>query len=53
MTTALQGMRRLARRLEVPHNDDLSYSEMFLTNDDLLPVPPEKRAWKAWNFVAL
>lgn len=23
-----------------------------LQNDDLLPVPEYKRAWKAWNFGA-
>jgi nucleobase:cation symporter-1, NCS1 family len=24
-----------------------------LINDDLAPVPPERRTWKLWNFVAL
>jgi len=42
------------RKLEVsrPDSDDVSYSQQFLANDDLLPVPPEKRTWAAWNFVA-
>ncbi|KAI0696837.1 permease for cytosine/purines, uracil, thiamine, allantoin-domain-containing protein [Cytidiella melzeri] len=44
--------RGFLRKLEVSHDEDLTYTELFLSNDDLLPVPPEKRTWKAWNFVA-
>ncbi|KAH8101189.1 permease for cytosine/purines, uracil, thiamine, allantoin-domain-containing protein [Cristinia sonorae] len=42
------------RKLEVSRTDgqDGSYSQQFLTNDDLLPVPSENRTWAAWNFVA-
>ncbi|KAJ7599114.1 permease for cytosine/purines, uracil, thiamine, allantoin-domain-containing protein [Mycena floridula] len=39
-------------RLEVPHEPGLPFSQLFLANDDLVPVGPEKRTWKARNFVA-
>ncbi|GAA6038342.1 hypothetical protein JCM8097_003956 [Rhodosporidiobolus ruineniae] len=42
-------VRRALRFLEVsnPGGKDATY----LTNDDLLPCPPEQRKWKAINFV--
>jgi len=45
---------RLLRKLEVKHDggSDLTYTQSFLSNDDLLPVPVERRTWAAWNFVA-
>ncbi|TCD70712.1 hypothetical protein EIP91_002088 [Steccherinum ochraceum] len=51
------GLHQLISKLEVSRQDggsgNSSYSQQFLTNDDLLPVPPENRSWAAWNFVAL
>ncbi|THH28962.1 hypothetical protein EUX98_g5222 [Antrodiella citrinella] len=42
------------KKLEVSpkESDDISFSQQFLANDDLRPVPPENRTWAAWNFVA-
>ncbi|KAG9221692.1 hypothetical protein CCMSSC00406_0005605 [Pleurotus cornucopiae] len=40
------------RRLEVPHEPGLTYSQLFLSNHDLVPVPPEQRTWGSLNFVA-
>ncbi|KAJ6595835.1 permease for cytosine/purines, uracil, thiamine, allantoin-domain-containing protein [Mycena vulgaris] len=42
----------LLQRLEVAHEPGLTHSQLFLTNEDLLPVPEEKRTWKAFNFFA-
>lgn len=46
---------RVIHTLEV-RNDTTApatnYKESFLTNDDLYPVPVEKRTWAAWNYVA-
>ncbi|KAF8155529.1 permease for cytosine/purines, uracil, thiamine, allantoin-domain-containing protein, partial [Crassisporium funariophilum] len=39
-------------KLEVGHAPGLTYSQMFLTNDDLAPVPEYQRTWRAWNFVS-
>ncbi|CAE6429940.1 hypothetical protein ACGC1H_000870 [Rhizoctonia solani] len=44
--------KSLLKRLEVEHEPDLTTTELFLTNEDLQPVPPERRTWKAWNFYA-
>ncbi|KAG8691537.1 hypothetical protein FRC11_001841 [Ceratobasidium sp. 423] len=44
--------RSLLKRLEVEHEPGLTTTQLFLTNEDLRPVPPERRAWKAWNFYA-
>lgn len=48
--------RGLIRALEVKHHggdgSQMSYTESFLSNDDLDPVPPGKRTWAAWNFVS-
>ena len=75
----IRGFRQTLRKLEVSHDESLSYSQLFLAvraptassapftqlmrslgtafilhqNDDLLPVPAQKRTWRAWNFVAL
>ncbi|PCH35196.1 NCS1 nucleoside transporter family [Wolfiporia cocos MD-104 SS10] len=46
------GTISLLRRLEVHHDEGLSYKQSFLTNDDLRPVPPENRTWRARNFYA-
>ncbi|KAG9015029.1 hypothetical protein FRB94_007101 [Tulasnella sp. JGI-2019a] len=45
-------MASFLRNLEVEHEPGLSSTELFLNNDDLLPVPPEKRTWKSKNFAA-
>jgi len=36
---------------EVEAEPGLSNKELFLTNHDLKPVEPERRQWKAFNFV--
>ncbi|KAF8870175.1 permease for cytosine/purines, uracil, thiamine, allantoin-domain-containing protein [Infundibulicybe gibba] len=41
----------LLQRLEVGHQPGLTYSQLFLSNDDLSPVPPAKRTWSALNFM--
>ncbi|KAF2835408.1 hypothetical protein M501DRAFT_999167 [Patellaria atrata CBS 101060] len=40
-----------ANKLATNSEPGLSNAQLLLTNDDLAPVPPEKRQWKAWNFV--
>ncbi|KAH9941577.1 permease for cytosine/purines, uracil, thiamine, allantoin-domain-containing protein [Epithele typhae] len=42
----------IIEKLEVSDTRGLPYSEQFLQNDDLLPVPKEKRQWGTWNFIA-
>ncbi|KAF7325731.1 hypothetical protein MKEN_00423500 [Mycena kentingensis (nom. inval.)] len=42
----------LLRRLEVDHPPGLTQKELFLANEDLYPVPVEKRTWAGWNFYA-
>ncbi|EKM57523.1 uncharacterized protein PHACADRAFT_170776 [Phanerochaete carnosa HHB-10118-sp] len=49
---ALRPAKRLLRKLEVEHDENLTYSQLFLANDDLLPVVSEKRTWRTWNFIA-
>jgi len=44
--------KKFIRQLEVTHGSGLSHAQLMLMNEDLLPVPPEKRTWAAWNFVA-
>ncbi|KIM26777.1 hypothetical protein M408DRAFT_177502 [Serendipita vermifera MAFF 305830] len=45
-------VKRFIHKLEVDHPPGLTNTELFLTNDDLRPVPPENRTWKHWNFIA-
>ncbi|KAL0960035.1 hypothetical protein HGRIS_011683 [Hohenbuehelia grisea] len=45
-------VKNLLKRLEVAHEPGLSYSQLFLANEDLLPVPSEKRTWASINFIA-
>ncbi|GAA5932535.1 nucleobase cation symporter-1 family protein [Sporobolomyces koalae] len=40
------GLAQIARKLRVEQPE----GSTFLSNNDLLPVPPEHRLWKAWNF---
>ncbi|KAF4618266.1 hypothetical protein D9613_011628 [Agrocybe pediades] len=42
----------ILEKLEVDHAPGLTYREMFLNNDDLAPVPPEKRTWRSRHFVS-
>ncbi|KAJ7065000.1 permease for cytosine/purines, uracil, thiamine, allantoin-domain-containing protein [Mycena amicta] len=42
----------LLRRLEVAHEPGLSHTQLFLANEDLSPVPEEKRTWASFNFFA-
>ncbi|GAB1524947.1 uracil permease [Rhizoctonia solani] len=50
--TLKQRSSSLLKRLEVEHEPDLTNTQLFLSNEDLQPVPPERRTWKAWNFYA-
>ncbi|KAF8072325.1 permease for cytosine/purines, uracil, thiamine, allantoin-domain-containing protein [Lyophyllum atratum] len=45
-------MNRFLTRFEVAQEPELNHRDLFLSNEDLLPVSPEKRTWKAQNFVA-
>jgi NCS1 family nucleobase:cation symporter-1 len=40
------------RKLETPHPEGLSNAQLFLTNEDLLPVRKEHKTWNHWNFVS-
>ncbi|KZT04504.1 uncharacterized protein LAESUDRAFT_657714 [Laetiporus sulphureus 93-53] len=51
MTTRIS-RRAWLRKLEVQHEEGLTYKESFLQNDDLYPVPKDKQMWGTWNFVA-
>ncbi|KAF7351206.1 hypothetical protein MSAN_01551700 [Mycena sanguinolenta] len=42
----------LLQRLEVAHEPGLTHAQLFLTNEDLQPVPKEKRTWAGFNFFA-
>ncbi|KAH7925097.1 NCS1 nucleoside transporter family [Leucogyrophana mollusca] len=46
--------RRIIRALEVPqtNNPESAESQQFISNDDLLPVPPEERTWDSFAYVA-
>ena len=37
---------RLVKAIQVEQDE----GSTFLANKDLLPVPPEHRLWKAWNY---
>lgn len=41
----------LRQRLQTNSEPGLTNTQQLLTNDDLKPVEPERRQWKAWNFV--
>lgn len=43
---------RVVKALEVDHAPGLTYKQMFLNNDDLVPVPLEQRTWAGVNFIA-
>ncbi|KAG1876369.1 permease for cytosine/purines, uracil, thiamine, allantoin-domain-containing protein [Suillus subluteus] len=45
-------INRIIQSLEVTHEPNLTLTEQFITNDDLLPVEPEKRTWRGYNYVA-
>ncbi|PPQ72601.1 hypothetical protein CVT24_005123 [Panaeolus cyanescens] len=42
----------IIEKLEVEHAPGLTYSQLFLTNNDLAPVPPEQRTWRSINFIS-
>ncbi|CAA7270210.1 unnamed protein product [Cyclocybe aegerita] len=46
------GVQKIIEKLEVGHAPGLTYQQMFLSNDDLVPVPAEKRTWSSINFVS-
>ena len=45
---------RLIRVIRVPKNDDdkKTIQTSSLINEDLAPIPPEKRKWGTWNYAA-
>ncbi|EPQ52165.1 hypothetical protein GLOTRDRAFT_107720 [Gloeophyllum trabeum ATCC 11539] len=45
-------MRSVLELLEVSHKPGLTWTETFLENEDLVPVPPKQRTWGHWNFVS-
>lgn len=45
--------KRIIKRLEAPHPENLTTAEMMLQNDDLLPVPPEHRTWQGRNYMSV
>jgi NCS1 family nucleobase:cation symporter-1 len=45
-------LRRFVDKIAVDSEPGLSHAQLMLTNDDLRPVPPERRKWGWWNFVA-
>jgi len=49
---AMGFINRIIQSLEVTHEPNLAFSEQLITNDDLLPVEPEKRTWCGYNYVA-
>jgi hypothetical protein len=49
---AMGFINRIIQSLEVTHEPNLAFSEQLITNDDLLPVEPEKRTWRGYNYVA-
>ncbi|KAF8330117.1 permease for cytosine/purines, uracil, thiamine, allantoin-domain-containing protein [Amanita rubescens] len=40
-------------KLEVSRAPGLTFAQQFLSNEDLVPVPPEKRRWAGKNFIYL
>ncbi|OJA08368.1 hypothetical protein AZE42_01007 [Rhizopogon vesiculosus] len=45
-------VNRIIQRLEVAHEPELTLAEQLTANDDLLPVEPENRTWRGYNYVA-
>ncbi|EPQ31101.1 uncharacterized protein PFL1_01290 [Pseudozyma flocculosa PF-1] len=48
-------MSRLLRALQVKGSERLpgeTRAQSFMRNEDLLPVPPSRRSWGSWAFVA-
>ncbi|WFD36570.1 hypothetical protein MCUN1_003453 [Malassezia cuniculi] len=44
--------KAFVQKLETRRPEGLSVAEMQVANEDLMPVPPEKRTWTWWNFVS-
>ncbi|KAI0052082.1 NCS1 nucleoside transporter family [Auriscalpium vulgare] len=44
--------RKLIARAELNHDKSMTWSQMLLTSEDLLPVGPDKHTWDTVNFVA-
>ncbi|WVQ67214.1 uncharacterized protein L199_005409 [Kwoniella botswanensis] len=43
-------LRKLARKLECPVDEDGGYTNDRWTNRDLIPIPPDRRTYKIWSF---
>ncbi|ORY99812.1 permease for cytosine/purines, uracil, thiamine, allantoin-domain-containing protein [Absidia repens] len=44
-------LKKFLKKLEVPQDNDISTQSNWI-NRDLAPIPPERRTWGAWNYVA-
>lgn len=51
-TPRMSHLRRVLAKLETNHPEGLSRAELFLANEDLLPVEEKKRTWDHLSFVA-
>ncbi|KIJ59374.1 hypothetical protein HYDPIDRAFT_162483 [Hydnomerulius pinastri MD-312] len=45
-------VRRVIKAIEVPRDPGLTLAQQLITNEDLLPVVPENRTWRGYNYVA-
>lgn len=45
-------LRTLVKRLETEHPEGMTRGELFLANEDLLPVEEKKKTWTHLSFVA-
>ncbi|KAF7968336.1 hypothetical protein HWV62_30959 [Athelia sp. TMB] len=48
----MSALRKFIQLIEVSHEPGLSHTQLFLSNEDLAPVPKEKRQWGHFNYVA-
>ncbi|KAG1767975.1 permease for cytosine/purines, uracil, thiamine, allantoin-domain-containing protein [Suillus occidentalis] len=44
-------VNRIIQSFEVTHESNLTITEQLIANDDLLPVEPGKRTWRAYNYI--
>ncbi|KAG1791783.1 permease for cytosine/purines, uracil, thiamine, allantoin-domain-containing protein [Suillus subaureus] len=45
-------VNRIVQSFEVTHEPNLTIAQQLVANDDLLPVEPAKRTWRAYNYIA-
>ncbi|KAI8082701.1 permease for cytosine/purines, uracil, thiamine, allantoin-domain-containing protein [Halteromyces radiatus] len=46
-----ENIQQILKKLEVGQNNDISTNNNWI-NRDLAPIPPERRTWGTWNYVA-